>query len=249
MDAEPVSVYKGREDHFFPPPNGGQGALAIVESQLVGANVVVAARQFNPTIFTQLWLVDHGIAAREDFVGGDSFILTPPFVQFRTPAYLLLVMPEQLQFVPLPITEKAAEMVLEKVGAIVRLLPQTPYVAVGLNFHWFLVPGASDYDAFCRALFFRTNPLFASFDTGDARFGGYLSRDVLGTRLKLDIKPVKIGGPMMPTPEILQLVFNYNVDLKGANTVEQIEETLSRWNEARNYASQIISELENWQWR
>ena len=73
MDTEPVSLYKEREEgHFFPPPNGGQGALAIVESQLVGANVVVAARQFNPTIFTQLWLVDHGIATREDFVGGNS---------------------------------------------------------------------------------------------------------------------------------------------------------------------------------
>ena len=37
MDAEPVSLYKGRGSHFFSPPNCGQGALAIVESQLIGA--------------------------------------------------------------------------------------------------------------------------------------------------------------------------------------------------------------------
>ena len=73
-------------------------------------------------------------------------------------------------------------MALEKVGAIVRLLPQTPYAAVGLNFTWLVQPSASDYDGFCRALFFRTNPLFTPFDTGDARFGGYLSRDVLGSK-------------------------------------------------------------------
>ena len=54
---------------------------------------------------------------------------------------------------------------------------------------------------------------------------------------------------MTQPPEVLQFVFNYNVDLKGANAVEQIEQTLSRWNEAKDYASQIISGLENWQWR
>lgn len=221
-----------------------------MESQLVNANVVVAARQFNPTIFDQLWLLKNGIALPEDFKGGESFILTPPFVQFRSSKFVLLVMPEQLQFVPNPISDESGMLVAEKVGAIVRLLPQTPYVAAGLNFVWHLVPEPSDYNGFCKALFFRSNPLFASFDTEDARFGGYLSRDVLGARLKLDIKPTKVAvTPGRQTQEILQFTFNYNVDLGRPNAVEKIEQTLSRWNDARDYAQQTVSSLEGWQWR
>ncbi len=220
-----------------------------MQSHLVMANVVVAARQFNPTVFDEFWLLEHGIAMREEFIGGDSFILTPPFVQFRSARFVLLVMPEQLQFVPLLTTEDTANLVIEKVGTIVRLLPHTPFVAAGLNFHWHLVPQSTDYTAFCRALFFRNNPLFDSFDTDDGRFGGYMSKSVFGARLKLDIKPLKVPSSATETLEILQLVFNYNVDLDRPNSIEQIEHMLRSWNEASDHARQIVSSLENWQWR
>jgi hypothetical protein len=220
-----------------------------VQSQLVVANVVVAARQFNPTVFDEFWLLEHGIATREEFTGGDSFILTPPFVQFRSPRFVLLVMPEQLQFVPLPAVEDPAALVIDKVGTIIRLLPHTPFVAAGLNFHWQLVPQAPDFTAFCRALFFRNDPLFDSFDAEDGRFGGYMSKNIFGARLKLDIKPLKVPTSPTETLEVLQLVFNYNADLDRQNSIEQIEQILRSWNEAKDYAKQIVSDLENWQWK
>ncbi len=219
-----------------------------VRTQLLGGNVVVAARQFNPTIFDQLWLVGNGIALTDEVQGEGRFVFTPPFVQLRTPQFALLVLPEQLQFAPDPVTEDSGVLVVEKVGAIVGLLPQTPYTAVGLNFAWHLIPEPVEYRAFCKELFFRSNPLFSPFEADDARFGGYLSRDILGTRLKLDVKPV-VTGSDKERAEVLQFAFNFHVDIERADAVEKIQQTLERWNEARNYARQIISALEDWQWK
>ena len=68
-------------------------------------------------------------------------------------------------------------------------------------------------------------------------------------RLKLDIKPVKQVVSEKEILEILQFVFNYNVDLEKANAVEEIAQTLRRWSEARDCAKEIISSLESWQWK
>jgi len=215
-----------------------------MELSLKSANVVVAARQLNPTIFDQIWLIDNEIATREDFQGENAFMLTPPFVQFRSPAFVLVVLPEQLQFTPQPLTERAGQLVLDKVGRIVRLLPHTPYVAVGLNFVWHVIPEAAQFREFSKSLFFRNNPLFTAFDADDARYGGYLSKDTLGARLKLDIKPLRMGPPGDGT-EALQFAFNYNLDLpKSAAAVQQILEMLRRWDEARDQSQELVQALQ-----
>jgi hypothetical protein len=215
--------------------------------QLVDANVVVVARQFNPTIFSQLWLVRNGIATEEDFQGESVF--TPAFVQVRARRYALLVLAEQVQFAPSPPAVREGELVLDKVGRIVRLLPETPYVAVGLNFTWQLDIGEPDqFVPFSRALFFRGNPLFHQFDEVNGRFGGYLSREMFGARLKLDVKPIRVGPPEDPLERLL-FAFNFHKDVGRDDPVQDIQEMLGRWNDALEESSAIVASLENWQWR
>src|SRR5258707_9842242 len=99
---------------------------------LISENVVVTANQFNPTIVTQLWLVQNGILTADEGPG----IYVPGFVQVKAREFELLVLLDRLQFVPTSEPGKRAELVAEKVGTIVRTLPHTPYVAAGLNFVW-----------------------------------------------------------------------------------------------------------------
>ena len=216
-------------------------------TDLVHANVVLVARQFNPTIFSQTWLTRHGLVSEDDFSNGAESLFTPPVVQVRSREFVLLVLPEQLQFAPDAAVEDQGKLVLEKVGTIVTLLPETPYTAVGLNYHWHLVPERAHIARVCRALFFRTNPLYECFDQDDARFGGYLSKDVFGGRLKLDIKPIRVGTPA-EMEERLQLAFNFHADLSRENPVDQIREMLGSWDRAKDHARQIVSGVEKWQW-
>src|SRR5262249_40918164 len=97
-----------------------------------GSAVVIVAQQFNPTIFTQHWLIDRGILARDELMEGSLF--SDFVVQVRSRYFQMLVLPEQLQFVPSVACEAQQQLLIDKVGAIINLLPQTPYKALGLNF-------------------------------------------------------------------------------------------------------------------
>lgn len=216
-------------------------------AQIVHCNVVVVARQFNPSIFTQLWLVKNKLASESDFDEGDS-VFTPPFVQVRVPKFALLVLPEQMQFAPRPAEGNHGAVVREKVGRIIQALPETPYSAVGLNFHWMLAPAQEDYSALCRALFFRDNPLYSEFESADARFGGYLSKDIFDARLKLDVKPTTVDTPDGRAEKLL-FAFNFHADIKGESAVEHIERMLARWDDASTYAAQVVQKMESWKWR
>jgi hypothetical protein len=208
-----------------------------MSSQMVASNVVIAARQFNPSVMSQLWLVKHKLMDEGDFESGCVF--SDSLVQVMAKDFVLLVVPEQFQFVPRTEAGDELRLIENKVGVIVNRLPHTPFTAVGLNFVWLVVPENGDIQNLSRQMFFRKNSdLYKYFDSEDSKFGAYLSRDILGCRLKLDIKPIQ-------TPDTkedrLQFVFNYHLDLAGCDSpVSAIETMLHKWEEAKAYASKLI---------
>ena len=203
-----------------------------------------AARQFNPTVFSQLWLVRNELVAEEEF--GPGYLFSEAFVQMTTPRFMLLVLPNQLQFTPGEPIERQQDLILEKVGRIVEQLPHTPYVAVGLNFVWHVRDEQTRIEQLSRELFFKgDSELYRRFDAEDARFGAYLSRDSLGCRLKLDIKPVSLDESGRDEAQRLQCAFNFHRDLGGVagEPVRLIQEMLGRWDEARAESKQIVESL------
>jgi len=213
--------------------------------ELAGANVVVAANQFNPTVFSQLWLVRNGLLAEEDF--GPGFLFSQAVVQLATPQFLLLVVPSQLQFTPSEQIQAQQGLIIEKVGRIVERLPHTPYVAIGLNFVWHLRDEHTRIEELSRDLFFKNDSdLYRRFDTQDARFGAYLSRNFLGCRLKLDVKPISLDESGHDEMQRLQFAFNFHRDLgDGAEEASRrIQDMLGRWDEARAESMQIVESLQ-----
>jgi hypothetical protein len=80
-------------------------------------------------------------------------------------------------------------------------------------------------------------PLFRKFNATDAGFGAYLSRDLLGFRLKLDVKPVAGPSPAHPGEQRLQFLYNFHADLPdGGEAAARIEQHLRRWHEAAEVA-------------
>lgn len=210
-----------------------------------GAAAVVVAQQFNPSVFSQVWLVRHGLLGEDDFLPGCMF--TDVLVQVRSRRFHLLVVPEQLQFVPNAPSGEQQGVISEKLGTIVRTLPHTPFKALGLNFNWHLTPQDGDVARFTRDLFFREDrALFRSFGAADSQFGGYLSKNVLGFRLKLDVKPIIVNlreGNETRSENRVQFAFNFHADL-GENAAQEIEQHLLRWNEVRTESESILDSVE-----
>jgi len=214
--------------------------------EFFGANVVIVAQQFNPSIVSQLWLVRHGLVAEEDFQPGSLFM--DGLVQACTRRFGLLVTPQQLQLVPLVPEEEQEELIVQTVGTLVRTLPHTPFRALGVNFTWHLVPDDGDVHALTRRLFYiPRRPVFSDFDVPDADFGAYFSKNIFGYRLKLDVKPVimpQTEESEEPPESRLQMLFNYHADLpQGDEAAETIVGLLGHWREAAEESRRIAENI------
>ena len=210
--------------------------------ELLFANAVILAHHFNPSIFTQLWLRKHEVVRNDqDFQSGCIF--SDGACQLNTTHFKMVVTPDFLQIMPSG-THNEQEVVSETLNRIAGLLPQTPYIGIGLNFTWHVRPQGETIDALSRGLFFhRDNVLCGFFDDPGARFGGYFSKDYRGVRLKLDVKPITVKQAITdtgPGEDRLQLYFNFHKDLSTPQAPQQIGETVALWTDARNLTREVM---------
>ena len=214
-------------------------------SQCFGANVVVVARQFNPSVFSQLWLVRNRIVGEDEFIG--QCLFSDDVAKIETRDFGLLVIPPQLQFHPRVPTEREADIVTEKLGTIVRTLPHVPYLAVGLNFVWHVWQEHEDMHAFSQSLFLRpSGPFFDVFgDAEDALFGAYVNKAVLGCRLRLDVKPIDFPPDDRNVRRLL-FAFNFQLEVPQDNPIPAIEGHLGLWAQARDEALRIVNLVERY---
>jgi hypothetical protein len=212
-------------------------------SRLVGSNVVIVARYFNPSVFSQLWLVRNGVVEEDGFLGGCLF--SDEVVKVETRDFGLLVIPPQLQFQPRVASDREADLVASKVGSMVRTLLHTPYAAVGLNFAWHVWSEGEGLHGLSRSLFLcPSGPFAESFGQAeDALFGGYFSKDTLGCRLRLDVKPLEVVSDGRATGRLL-FSFNYQLDTPQDAPVPAIERQLQRWQQAKTASASLIERVE-----
>ena len=194
-------------------------------------SVVLTANVFNPSIFTEKWMARNELLPEADMVGMRVF--SPEVVQFQTARMQVLITPPKVQISFQLSDEQSALQALAFLSKTTELLPHTPFRGLGLNFDYFVAqPEGHDFRGFNRALFgYSENPLFREFDTADARFGGYFSKNHGQARLKLDIKPVTITESSADR-ELLLFSFNFHHDItseSGPDTVSTLKNRLVTW--------------------
>lgn len=212
--------------------------------RLVDSNVVIVANQFNPSVFSQLWLTKNGLATEEE-VSGEDCAFTNVFAQVITPRFVLVVTPNHFQVMVLPGVESQQQLVEDKISRVIALLPHTPFTAIGLNFRYHARPEHRDIQSLSRSLFFvESSSLHKAFDVPNARFGGYASRDFLGARLRLEVKPIIASFDGQSIPEdLLSMGFNFHHDLLQAGGNDAIKIAITKWDDARNEAKRIAESV------
>jgi hypothetical protein len=207
-----------------------------------GFTAVIAAQRFNVTAAREHWFIKHRIIDEGDLLEGSLF--SDAVVQARTSRFQFLLLPDQLQFVPTVTEEQEQSVIVEKLGGIVKQLPHVPYKGIGLNFVWHLMPKDGDTNRVTRELFYLSDrPLYREFSGADARFGGYLSKDHNGFRLKLHVSPIAALTAEGGAEQRVQFSFNFHCDL-GEDGWEEIPLKLSHWNGFRAEAERITDIVE-----
>lgn len=196
---------------------------------------VAVAAQVNTSLMTQVWLVKEGILDESDL---PNSVFMGHLVQAKTPHFEFTALPDRIQFVA---TDSMAggvdcgKIAFEKCRAIVKLLPHTPFIGLGINFVWHI--DTSNPAKQGRAIFsVGDNFLGKWFSAEDSRFGGYASCNFEGDlRLKLTISPLK-AQPL----EQLQASFNYHADVASA---DDLLRSLDLWSHAREHSESVAKDL------
>lgn len=222
-----------------------------MQNILTNTSVVIAANDVNISIFKPPWLTKSGIFNKEELEG--NIIITPLMVQIPTKKFEVTILPIRIQMFASNIYTEIKDDILRILGGVTATLPHTPYTAVGLNFNYLMATDGQDvFDAWNRKLF---SAEFArqivSEDDHKARFGCYFSYDVLGMRLKLDIKPAKAEPSIKnlqkswePGQDLLKLNFNFNCDVaKSKKPADSIQKHLKKWPRAFQTVKRIVKNV------
>ena len=207
-------------------------------------SVIVTAQDINIPIFSQLWLTRNALL-REDEVGPES-IFTPGVVRVGGPRFELTVLPDRLQlrFENFANAQADIDRVL---GGIVKILPHTPYTAVGMNFDWLIAPGSPPDFVGWNAKRFRAP---CAPDAEEHRFGSYFSFPVNGMRARVDCRPVRIKSEIpvvleqfKADQEVMAINVNFQYDVPAETGIERMLEKLSNWNDLSAISDRIATGL------
>lgn len=221
---------------------GRQNMNHIIE--FIDQNVVVVAKNFNVAILNLVWLHKNGIFTEEELQGATCLPVT---VEIRSDIFRFSIVPDRLQFSVKPGNISVKDLISSKAGKIISLLPHTPFVAAGLNFIYHVTPGDGDIHSLTRALFCNEKSrLFDGLDSDDVRFGGYFSKNIIDTRMRLDAKPISINKKS-EIEEKLQFSFNFNINLNinlgQDNNYQNVIELFSKWDDAEKITKDTINKI------
>lgn len=107
------------------------------------ANIVILASNYNPSIVSKEWLYQKGIFAE----AVKNFVHTPVFSLVESERFSLTVDEQRLQLVARKVTEDDLSALLAVAERFVRTLPETPYRALGFNYHYAMPKERYDLDA------------------------------------------------------------------------------------------------------
>jgi hypothetical protein len=195
---------------------------------LGGTNIVVLARNYNPSIVSKEWLYQKNIV-RETV---KNFIHTPPLSVVETERISLVLDENRLQVSLKSITAENVASLPKIVAGFVSLLPETPFVAVGFNYTYSIAKEDGQLKTLLRIDDTKLKKLFP---------GSY----EVGLMVSFSFKPfvVRVTAP----PAIGKVIrtpidFNFHSDARGADEVKKRLELYSKATEKTEEILRGLSE-------
>lgn len=195
---------------------------------LGGVNIVILARNYNPSIVSKEWLYEKNIV-RETVT---NFVHTPPLSVVETEQISFVLDENRLQISSKSVTMESIENLPKIATLFVSCLPETPFVAVGFN-----------YTYYTRK---ETSHLKTLFALDDAKLKELFSENCeVGLIVSFPFKQFIVrmsAPPAKDTATKITINFNFHSDFRGAEeikdrleshstTIEKAEEILRRLSE------------------
>jgi len=205
------------------------------------AGIVITAEVFNPSVFSETWLIQNGIIPPDAFSG--LRIFSSEVTQFAAIDTQVTVLPLRMQInFPINNSKDDFKFQINIASKTISLLPQTPYRALGINFDFLVTqPQDQDFKEYNHRLLGEGSySLISEFSSNNPKFGRYFSKDYGDARLKLDIRPVKAGPD---NKDSLQFAFNFHHEvfmLEQAARVDKLLSYINSWSSLYQYVLRLV---------
>jgi hypothetical protein len=206
----------------------------------IDCNIVIVANTFNLNILNPVWMYKNKIFSEKDLQGATCL---PVVVEVRSDNFRLHIIPDRLLFSIDTKYKNPKKLIISKIGRLIELLPHTPFAAVGLNFTYHVTPSDKDIYKLTRSLFCNEqSKLFQDLEEKDLRFGTYFSRNILGTRFKLDAKPITVTMQNQKK-EMIQFAYNFNLNIDQNDAYQAIIDLFNKWDEAKSICREFTDRI------
>lgn len=202
----------------------------MIEINLIDTNIVILAKNHNPSIVSKEWLKLHGIV--EENENFSKFIHTPILSYVETDNFRLIVDPDRLQISLVKINDENIESLPNITEKYISQLPETPYTAIGLNYNYNIELQAESL----KRIFNPHKDKFTKLFTENYQLGGMIIFNHSNFIVKIDIKPT-----FNETEKII-VNFNFHCD---SEKIEEIEKRIKLYFEMKDKTQEILKGLFN----
>ena len=152
-----------------------------MDISLIGANIVVLAKNHNPSIISKEWL------SQKEIIDGDfvNFTHTPAFSIVETEFFSLVVDPDRLQLTIKSDIQNNVDTLEQSILTYVQALPEVPYSAIGFNFVYNLV----SKKAIIKDIFNPSDEKFKKLFTENYQVGGIIKFNHDGFLVTISLQP------------------------------------------------------------
>lgn len=171
------------------------------------ANIVILARNYNPSIVSKEWLYEKNII-RETV---NNFVHTPLLSHVETAQISLILDENRLQLSLKNVSTQNIEVLTKIATDFISCLPETPYIGLGFNYRYNM-PKRNDR---LKELFSPDNAKLRLLFSGDYHVGFIISFTFKRFITRISVPPV---GEKV-TSIVLDL--NYHSDCRGAKAIKE----------------------------
>lgn len=194
-----------------------------MDLKLDGMNIVILAKNHNPSIVSREWLRDKKI------IEGDiiNFAHTPAFSVVETEMISIIEDPERLQISLKKDFSKNITKLQEIADRYVEQLPETPYTAIGINYLYSIY---SEIDAVKRI-----------YSVNEEKFSKLFPESYqLGSFIKFKYGDFLARLSLQPADNRIVAEINFHCEVQSA---QSIREMIGKFPQAKEKTEEILEEF------
>jgi len=189
-------------------------------------NIVILARNYNPSIVSKEWLYNKNIIIEEAM----NFVHTPVFSLVETEHISFILNDDRLQISLKRISPENIEGLPKIACKFVSALPETPYSAVGFNYRYHIPQVSFQMEVLFSPNDIKLKELFAE----DYKLGGVVLFKFKDFVVRMNATPVRGENAR------IAIDFNFHCDCHNA---EEVKERIELYSDITDRTKDILNNL------